>query len=118
MPCIASSACLRSAASLDESAVQLIRRLEDRERDLLFVPPWIVVTRTVLTQPAVEGAHEPAQRIANDEHELLAHGNVGQREVVPVDEQLVLGCAAVLEERFPQGRSAGLPDVEDVKRGS
>ena len=62
-----------------EGGCQFVRRREDCERDPLLVAPGVVVAGPTLPQPAVEGADEPAEGIADDEQVALPDGDVRER---------------------------------------
>src|SRR5439155_1290991 len=66
---------------------QLVRRLEEPEGDPLFLAPRVVVARATLAEAAVEAAREAAHRVADDEHERLAGGDVGKGHLVPVQQR-------------------------------
>ena len=104
------------AARTGEGDRKLVRRLEAGKCPPLLRPPRIVVARASLPQPAVEGADEPADGVANEEHEALAVRNVSERQLVPGQDRAVTRGLCVLHEDVVERSTAGLADVQYVQR--
>src|SRR5690606_10704690 len=97
---------------------ELVRRPETLERRLLPGRPAHVIARAALPLPAVEAAHEPAQRIAQEEKELVPARHVAQRRLmaVQVNDVTEVRIGAVLDGVLHR-RAAGLAEMQEVQAG-